>query len=341
MKQNVLIPMLAVSLCSILLFQNCAESGLETVKLKSSSGQQPTPAAPIQSAGIDNQTPSGQVTLPGSSNPTAPVSGASSCAPSTFTWTIGNASCSASTASLPHSTNPTLVSATLTDILGNTKGVSQVNCVNGVLQLLKGATCVDSTPTAPPVVAAGARLANGHSATYYLADGRVNAYTGATVSDNVAVCIQNRADSSYPCINLNGSTAAFKLVPRPPSPTSSTQELVWSSGSFYGIAGFDFGEYDIIFRKVEANGSLGGNLGSLQVSIQLEANVFGKYYGDYSQVYSGGVAKPSQFSSTAGTMTVDVICRLPNVRGNDFPVPAGFKAYPYFSDKECFYKVNP
>jgi hypothetical protein len=308
-------------------FQNCGDTQLQTLS-KSSGSSANQNNSDYAALPLDNEN-NGVGVSTGNSPGGATSPAGTGCSAGTFNWSIGGNTCSASVSGLANGSGQSLV-----DNSSPTTGRASVRCDSSTLVLLAGGTCVSTSTTNPPSVPT-ARLYNGHSSTYYLSESRVFAYTGATVSDSVAACIQRQGDGSYPCINGNVAPN-FRMVPRPASPTSPTQELVWSSDSFFAIAGFDFADYDIIFRKVNADGSLGAQTGKVVARTRLVEDVAGQYP---SAIVNGQIV-PARFASSGGSNVVYSICNIPNVGTSPFRVPAGYKPYGYFSSKECYYMIG-
>jgi hypothetical protein len=222
--------------------------------------------------------------------------------------------CSASSPRMTTS-NPEVI---LYDALAPVTGSVTVNCsssgqlsINGSkAQSCTAAQVVDPNPTPQ-------RQVRSYKSEYTVGDPYAIVYTSVTVTEVIYACYQSTDDGTYPCINGN-IAARYQEVPRPPSPGSAYQELIWTSPFFFAAAGVDFTDYEVIFMRKNANGQLTDVVGSTRFGFRLPADVL-------SSSTSGS------FTSTSGSNVFSFSCGS---------APSGYRQYRYFSGKDCYYKIN-
>lgn len=240
------------------------------------------------------------------------------CAASTFKWSAGGQECEASHSSISVDIAAQNENITeLFDVTAPNKGKASIRCIDNkiVLAADKIKSCVkDVVVTNPPPVL---RPRMYQPSYYILTQNKAIAYTGATVSDIVYVCMQ-KSGSEYHCVNGN-IEPHYREVSRPTAPNSPTQELLWESPSFFAFDNFEFTDYELYFYKKNAQGTR-DFLGSTKFEIRLPESAV-------NQGTSG--------SYSSGTRTIHYKCAA----GESNAVPSGWLTYIYTS-LDCGYKVQ-
>ncbi|MGZ5280478.1 MAG: hypothetical protein ACXWC9_11070 [Pseudobdellovibrionaceae bacterium] len=147
--------------------------------------------------------------------------------------------------------------------------------------------------------------------------------TAVPLGEEAFVCIQNDADASYPCQNGAIANRYSKAMFHFADGVTS----LWKSKDVFADSEIDFGDFTVFVMKKDSRGELTELVGTVRVSFRLPELEPNRYW---SSADGGG------FTSTSGPNKFYASCVVPNVTTN---IPSDYKRYPYYSNKECFYKI--
>ena len=282
-------------------FQNCAGGNFTAFDGGGSSVQlQMASSSPLPQSGVVSPQPNS--------------GGRGACAAGSIAWQVGAQTCSASYSAL-NSSNDEVV---LIDNGSPTTGQTSILCRDGKISISTSAkkTCAHSN-SQPPAPQRPIAL----KSIYTPLDSMAIVNTGVKVTEEIFFCIEDSNDSTFPCRNGDLSKTYAK-VPQPIQPNSPDQELLWSSGSFYGYRGIDFTNYTIFFMRKNTQGVLSDIVGSATMGFRLPEDAI-------------GIGKSGTYTSSGGSNTFMYTCLV----NENNSAPAGYKSYS-FSNLNCYYKIT-